>query len=282
VLPAEKIGDTVIIETGNHLQSVAVLDLFVRDGSFKLADASGIELAQQRADLSRRIDELHVKISNWERDGKIPAADLDARRADLAKLEKDRAALDVVPPPTQGSFFRYTVQEIRPSLGTDDAITANMAAYYKSVNEHNKIAFADRMPPSHGPDQPAYVGVAVCSTCHADARKFWDTTKHAHAYETLASQFKEYNLDCVSCHVTGYELPGGSTVTHVDYLKDVQCEVCHGPGSRHATAPHDPTTRLAMPKPDQCLSCHHPPHVEQFDAHAKMEEIVGPGHGRAK
>jgi hypothetical protein len=28
-----------------------------------------------------------------------------------------------------------------------------------------------------------------------------------------------------------------------------------------------------------CTSCHHPPHVEQFDATAKMREIIGPGHG---
>ena len=62
----------------------------------------------------------------------------------------------------------------------------------------------------------------------------WDKTRHAHAYETLATQFKEYNLDCVSCHVTGYEQPGGSSVTHVDKLNDVQCEFCHGPSSRHA------------------------------------------------
>jgi hypothetical protein len=83
----------------------------------------------------------------------------------------------------------------------------------------------------------------------------------------------------VSCHVTGYDLPGGSTVTHVDRLKDVQCEVCHGAGSLHAAKP-----KVAMPtpkpQPDLCLSCHHPPHVEVFDAKAKMDEILGPGHGK--
>ena len=44
---------------------------------------------------------------------------------------------------------------------------------------------------------------------------------------TLTTQFKEFNLDCVGCHVTGYGRPGGSTVTHVEKLKDVQCEACH-------------------------------------------------------
>ena len=39
----------------------------------------------------------------------------------------------------------------------------------------------------------------------------WDGTPHAHAYATLEKGFKEFNLDCVSCHVTGYGKPGGSS-----------------------------------------------------------------------
>jgi hypothetical protein len=88
---------------------------------------------------------------------------------------------------------------------------------------------------------------------------------------------KEYNLDCVSCHVTGYGRAGGSTVTHVDKLKDVQCEVCHGPGSLHAAAPT--AVRLSSPGADVCTSCHHPPHVEGFDPLRKMPLVLGPGHG---
>jgi hypothetical protein len=83
----------------------------------------------------------------------------------------------------------------------------------------------------------------------------------------------------VSCHVTGYDRPGGSTVTHVDRLENVQCEVCHGPGSKHAANPAGPGLIVAKPDPGTCLSCHHPPHVEQFDVVAKMQEILGPGHG---
>jgi RecJ-like exonuclease len=146
------------------------------------------------------------------------------------------------------------------------------------VNEHNRVAFADRLPPPAVGGQPTYVGVKVCAKCHADAKTFWDTTKHGHAYATLSSQNKEFNLDCVSCHVTGYDQPGGSSVTHVDALKDVQCEVCHGPGSVHAAKPKIEVLHK-KPTEDSCLACHHPPHVEQFDAKAKMTEILGPGHG---
>jgi hypothetical protein len=280
----ERVGDVLVVQAANHLQSVAVLDLYVREALapghvVRFADATGLERAQKRQELRRRIDELHTKIAAWERDPKVAPADVAARRKELAELEAQRDALDRKPPPAEGSFFRYTLEEIRPSLGEDPAIQADLAAYYKAVDEHNRVAFADRLPPPHTPDQATYIGVEACSSCHPGARKVWDGTAHAHAYATLSTQFKEFNLECVSCHVTGYEQPGGSTVTHVDRLKDVQCEVCHGPGSKHVLDPTDPTRIIARPSPSRCLECHHPPHVEGFDAVAKMKEILGPGHG---
>jgi hypothetical protein len=221
-----------------------------------------------------------VRIAAWERDGTIAKADLDARRADVKKLEDERDRLDVRPAPAKGSFFRYATKEIRENLGADPTINADLLAYYKTVNDANKIAFANRVPKPAKANEPAFMGVAICSSCHAAARTVWDGTKHAHAYATLANQFKQFNLDCVGCHVTGYDQAGGSTVTHVDKLEDVQCEVCHGPGSLHAS--HPDKVKVPVPKPDAsvCIGCHHPPHVEKFDAAAEMQKILGPGHGR--
>jgi hypothetical protein len=280
----ERVGDVLIVQAANHLQSVAVLDLYVRETVaagkvVKFADATGLEQSRAREEVARRIDDLHEKIAAWERDKSVSAADLDARRRDLASLEAQRDTLDKKAPPAQGSFFRYSIKEIRGSIGTDTAIENQMATYYKSVNEHNRAAFAGRLPTPPMPEQASYVGVDVCSTCHADARRVWDGTRHAHAYATLATQFKEFNLECVGCHVTGYERPGGSTVTHVDTLQNVQCEVCHGPGSRHAANPTDKTRIIASPDASTCLQCHHSPHVEHFDVAARMTEILGPGHG---
>jgi hypothetical protein len=278
--PPERVGDVIIAEMGNHLTSVGVLDLFVRDGSFAFADATGLELGTKRADLTRRIDDLRAKLAAWEKDAKIQKADLDARRADLQRLEAERTGLEAPRPPSKGSFFRYTIKEMRPALGSDPQVNTAMLAYYKQINEHNKVAFANRLPPSHTPEQPTYVGVNACSQCHKEARAVWDKTRHAKAYPTLSTQFKEFNLDCVSCHVTGYDQPGGSTVTHVDKLENVQCEVCHGPGSKHALNPKKVAIPVAEPKGDMCISaCHHPPHVEHFDPAMRMADILGPGHG---
>jgi hypothetical protein len=280
----ERVGDVLIVQGGNHLQSVGVLDLYVRETLVpgrlvRFADATGLELAQKRDELAHRIDDLHVKLASWERDPSIAPGDVAARRKELTDLEAQRDALNVRPPPATGSFFRYSVKEMRPTLGEDPSVQGDMVAYYKAVDDHNRTAFASRLPPPAGPDQASYVGVDACTSCHAAPRAVWNGTPHAHAYATLATQFKEFNLECVSCHVTGYERPGGSTVTHVDGLKDVQCEVCHGPGSRHVQNPTDKTRIVAVPDPSLCLSCHHPPHVEGFDPGTKLREILGPGHG---
>ena len=56
--PPERVGEVIVAETGNHLTTVGVLDLFVRDGSFRFADATGLELGSKREALTRRIDEL--------------------------------------------------------------------------------------------------------------------------------------------------------------------------------------------------------------------------------
>jgi hypothetical protein len=282
--PIERVGDVLIVQAANHLQTAAVIDVYVREPvqpghAIKLADATGIDLARKRAELSTDIDDLHVKIAAWQGDPRIAPKDLESRKMDLARLESQRDALEGAAPPTHGSFFRYAMQEVRESLGSDPGIEAQMATYYKAVDDQNRVAFADRVPAKGAPGQATYVGVQACSSCHPGPRKVYETTSHARAYATLSSQFKEFNLDCVSCHVTGYDRPGGSTVTHVDKLENVQCEVCHGPGSKHVGNPTDPSLIVAKPDAATCLSCHHPPHVEQFDVVAKMQEILGPGHG---
>jgi hypothetical protein len=277
--PPELVGNVLVAETSNHLQTVGVLDLFVRQGSFVFHDATGIALGQKRKELQARIDELHDRIADWEKNPRIAKGDLDARRRDLQKLEADKKKLDEAPPPKQGSFFRYRVEEVRASLGSDESVKKQFLAYYKKVDAMNRVAFADRLPPPPPPSGDAYAGVATCAPCHAAPMAVWKKTAHARAYKTLADEFKEFNLDCVSCHVTGYEEPGGSSVTHVAKLENVQCEVCHGPSSRHVKDPKHVRVPIPSPGTSHCTTCHHPPHVHSFDASAKLPEILGPGHG---
>lgn len=275
----ERIGNVLIAATGNHVQTVGVLDLFVRgEGEDTFQDASSLQKARARSELSNKMNDLRSEIAGMETDRKDAAA-IASKRSALELVRKERDALDHSPAPAKGNYARYRTEEVRATFGNEPETEALMKGYYKLVNESNKKLFADRKPAEPAKGQPGYVGIAACVDCHREAKAVWDKTAHAHAYKTLSDQSKEFNLDCVSCHVTGYDKPGGSTVTFVEKLQDVQCEVCHGPGSLHAKQP-----KVAIPVPlpsaDSCLTCHHPPHVHSFDAAAKRELILGPGHGR--
>lgn len=269
------VDKTLVVETPNHLQALGVVDLYVRGQSFEFADGSGLEAAERRLEIGRRLREIKARI----RQGGA-AADLTALERDRTNLEAELAKLTEARPPAQGSFFRYQSVEVTEKLGSEPSVAQHIAAYYQRVNDHNREAYKDLVPPPPEPNQASYVGVEACSKCHESERKFWNQTAHTGAYATLASQHKEFNLDCVSCHVTGYGKPGGSTVTHVEHLTAVQCEVCHGPGSKHVAEPKDKAL-IKLPEPSLCANqCHHPPHVHPgWSADVAWTKIVGPGHG---
>lgn len=278
----ELIEDTLVTQAPNHLQGVSVVDLYVRGGEHSFQDGSGLEFLARRTSLEGRIEELERRLATWKKPGsKAKKSDISDREKDLASLRKELANLSEPKRPEKGSYFLYDLVEVRESQGRDGNVASRLEAYYRRVNDHNQIAFADKVPRPAAPGESSYVGIDVCSNCHLEERAVWDKTGHSGAYETLSSQHKEFNLDCVSCHVTGYERPGGSTVTHVEKLTDVQCEVCHGPGSRHVENPAGEGLIQKAPSRSSCASsCHHPPHVgKDWSVDDAWPQILGPGHG---
>ena len=77
--------------------------------------------------------------------------------------------------------------------------------------------------------------------------------------------------------------PGGSEVVQNTGLRDVQCEVCHGPGSAHIDAASDAARRATIRRDapaDVCAGCHTPEHSDHFDYGTYRPRILGPGHGQ--
>lgn len=282
-VPPTLVGDTLVVQTPNHLQSVAIVDLFVRGDDVRFKDGSGLAETEKKDALKRRLEELERRIGEAEKPGSgVLPEDLAARRKDRESLAKQLAEQKPPEVPAEGSFFRYELERVSEAVGVEAAVATRMKAYYKRVNEHNKTAFADRLPPPVPEGKSGYIGTAKCVSCHGEEHKFWLTTRHAKAYRTLEVDDKQFNLDCVSCHVTGYDKPGGSTVTHVAGLENIGCEVCHGPSSRHADSPADKSLITRTPSKSLCATeCHHPPHVKSdWSAEEAWKQITGPGHGK--
>jgi hypothetical protein len=283
--PPTLVGETLVVQAPNHLQALAYVDLFVVGNSFAFDDGSGIALGERRESLNNRQQELARRKERW-----AAAAAPDPRQgqeleSELTRLRTQSEALaheSTGAAKARGSSFRYQLVEVREAAGSDPKIVSLMSQYYRRVNEHNREAFRDRVPPPAPAGASAYVGQAVCASCHAEEDAFWHGTGHARAYKTLSDQYKEFNLDCVGCHVTGYNRPGGSTVTHMQTLQNVQCEACHGAGSRHAESSGDTNLITLSPDPNVCRGCHQTPHVaEDWNAQDAWQHIIGPGHGQA-
>lgn len=79
-----------------------------------------------------------------------------------------------------------------------------------------------------------YSGNLKCRSCHRDF--FMGRKKDAHVYtfrKHLAKNFAN-EPSCLGCHSTGFGVPSGFVDTKsTAKLKDISCEGCHGPGSKH-------------------------------------------------
>ncbi|MBX7192809.1 MAG: hypothetical protein K1X94_12160 [Sandaracinaceae bacterium] len=271
----------VLLHAGRHGRDVVIVDLHRRPepapGWTDLGTwARESELTRLRAEIT----ELRSRIAEWEHDPSVAAADLAEQRAHLSEMEGEARAL-VAAPHTDASGFVATLVELDPERPRDAAVTATMEAYNQRVNEHNRVAFADWLPTPPAEGQPSYVGSEACGgSCHATQLAWWRNTLHGHAYATLVERHKEFNLSCVGCHVTGYNRPGGSTVSHTESLQNVGCENCHGPGSQHVANPTDAVVNVHRDAEEGiCLGCHTPEHSDRFDYASYRARMVVPGHG---
>lgn len=269
----------VIVHAGRQGQNVVVVDVFAPTEARPWADASTWTRRAEFERLEGEVTSLRARIAEWERDPTTNAADLASQRARLSELARELRALVPAPHPT-GRAFEARLVELAPEHARDADVQQILAAYDARVNEHNREALASWLPAPAAEGQPHYVGSEACASCHTTEFAWWRSTPHGHAYATLQERHKEFNLSCVGCHVTGYDRPGGSTVSHVGALADVGCENCHGPASQHVEAPSTATVNVhAETSAATCLGCHTPEHSDLFDYELYRPRLIVPGHG---
>jgi hypothetical protein len=130
-----------------------------------------------------------------------------------------------------------------------------------------------------------FVGVQTCKECHPNTVRFWSTTMHAQAFDSLKEDEKPntiYDAECVSCHTTGFGYTSGyRSEAATPYLLGNQCENCHGPGSKHAADPVNAEYRKLVTvtaeqadKNGLCYRCHDPDNSPKFDFKKYWSEIV--------
>lgn len=270
VLPPSPVGDGVLLHAGRQGQHLLVVDLYRPGAEGAWTDVSQWTVDEARRQLEEDIAELRERLD-----------DGDESNPRLVSLQADLANLRAPELPESGPAFSARAVALDPDAERDPSVQERLERLDIRINDHNREAYAERMPPPVEEGAPHYVGSARCQSCHQPAYEWWEGHAHGNAYETLTSEHKEFHLECVGCHVTGYERPGGSTVTHnLDgALVNVGCEVCHGPGSQHVEAPAASNIRLEADE-RLCTSCHNEEHSDLFQYDAYRASLLVPGHGR--
>jgi len=278
-----QVGGAWLVQPANRGQVVTRLDMTVRaPGPF--ADAIGQARAESMiAQLDEGIPALETELAAWSKDPSADKAFVAGKHKELAemKAQRERLAKSPLAVPDKGSWFVMQQVAIKKRLPCSQPVVAAKQAYDKASGDANVAEAKDKKPPPPTAGQSSYVGTAECENCHDEAAAFWATTKHAQAWETLEAIGKQYNFDCTYCHATGWDQPGGSNLAYNEPLRDVQCEVCHGPGSRHVDANGKDKSMVLSPATDVCLKCHNELHSDTFDFEPYLRDVTGKGHAAA-
>ncbi|MCP5064802.1 MAG: cytochrome C554 [Ignavibacteriae bacterium] len=156
--------------------------------------------------------------------------------------------------------------------------------------------------------QNKFVGVKSCGTCHKKAKigkqlKIWKESSHANAYKTLQTDeankialdkgFKTKAVDtpeCLKCHTTGFGIDKAMFKKKFKIEDGVQCESCHGAGSKYKKKKIMKDQVKAVAKglteykdeasiEKQCRTCHNKeesPTFKEFNFKKRWKEIAHP------
>ncbi len=274
---AEDVGGTRVMQFHREGRYLGRLTLKMVNGQVDFVDASTAsetEIAQMDA----RIGVLETKLKGWEK--KLTDKDKQVRDAkhQLASLktDRDKRAKKVVDVPPGKSSFSFTLVPLNWDLPQDETLVQLMKAFDEEVKQIN-LANAGTLPEPK-PGEAVYVGVDTCLECHDEAETYWKHDRHGKAWATLEKDGKTFDAECVSCHVTGYGKAGGSLVGQTKDRENVQCEACHGPGSKHAED-GDIAFIDKAPREKNCVGCHNKHHSPNFHFGRYRQKLMVPGHG---
>ena len=281
-------GPPPLLAVEGNGQSILRVDVTLGKGPLALAPAAE-DRDEELKGLDARVERFRAQIATSPQ----RREQLEAKIRELEERRRALAAAPLPQPAPGTSWARATFLPLTQQVGSDLDAQKLVDAYDHKVAEIN-LAEAQRQPETCPPasrGELAYVGVAECARCHDDAAAFWTQTKHARAYHTLLTVEKQFSLDCIRCHVTGWQQPGG--VCRIDRThvggpgfdgkgigrQDVQCEDCHGPGSAHVKDETAATIQPEVPGP-ACMRCHEAANSPHFDDAKYRPYIIGPGHGQ--
>ena len=98
-----------------------------------------------------------------------------------------------------------------------------------------------------------YLGEKNCRRCHEVEYQKMASHPHNRAWDTLVKNQRDSSPECIRCHVLGYgQAVGFVSKSATPDMINVQCENCHGMGTRHDEMVEGKMTV----GPQACAQCH--------------------------
>jgi hypothetical protein len=262
-------GPTHIVQEGNRGRQLGRIQITFADGAKGFADGAKItEAATQRERTATRLTDLEEKVAS-------ATTDRDRQRHERS-LER-----------TQVQYEQFAIADMvaegRHEMTIDVISLAQTMAEEPEVAGWVGEAKAKLPKDTHSrarrelPQIGEFAGSSKCRSCHQGAYRQWRQSKHARAFTALVRERKSQDTNCFTCHITGYHLEGGPrSPAEVSYLRNVQCEACHG-----ASAGHVADSKVATPFKgkvgDSCSACHneasHGGTPAEWDRTAALAEV---------
>jgi predicted CXXCH cytochrome family protein len=156
--------------------------------------------------------------------------------------DKGRSLGWAVMTPDDGSWeLTDTMLVMLPRSSPVDTMVASMLRdFHLEEGERRKklqiSQFVSRDPVT-GRIRERYIGMETCARCHSSTASDFMMSPHYRTFRRLTESENERNEKCLPCHSTGYGRFSGYDPESDEkggiYLRGVQCEACHGPGTEH-------------------------------------------------
>jgi len=144
------------------------------------------------------------------------------------------------------------------SIGEDQEVASRLRDFYREEGlrrremQLSEVLSRDEVT---GTIKERYLGIEICRRCHMNLMPRFLLSRHFRAFETLTLQEEEEDRRCLPCHTTGFGRFSGYDADAEKEgrinLRGVQCESCHGPGTKHS---RDGRYRAVAER--TCRECH--------------------------
>jgi hypothetical protein len=176
-----------------------------------------------------------------------------------------------------GSYIEQRAAGKQPAASNSPVLAA-LQSQGAAVNRALALPSLPAMPPQ---EEIINIPSATdCQDCHQQQFRFWESTSHAKAYETLTTRNRGRDPTCLECHTTGYQDPAGWVDPRADApLGGVTCFSCHSATTVHSTSRRrvvDPLYVVGDADRITCIECHTVRRSPEFDRTALLASISCP------